>query len=336
MGTLRNLGKQYLFTQGAAQDPRVLQELRNAARAAQVRRALRLARFGLLPGRNEQMQSTFVDEFRLLADLGPTIIPLSVRELERKAAGLIGEEVDTFIGYIHQNFRVQAVSAQTLQLAARSSLGLAHLAVDNRLDLISLNDITPELHEALGLRPCLYPPLLDQSAVSIGLEGDLGAATALFILKTLANSPALFMEIWFWDEDQNVIVGGHAGPQDPQAAAAGKAWISRDFEFAQTDRSEGAHLQFIARPGRVTMLQLRGTPQGWQAILVSGEAMDTGPWLEGYPHAVVCLDVKIDEFVRQVARVGSTQHWIMVYGDFTDELQAFFDLAGIPLEKISR
>ena len=34
---------------------------------------------------NEQMQSTFVDEFRLRADLGPLVEYLSVGELERAA-----------------------------------------------------------------------------------------------------------------------------------------------------------------------------------------------------------------------------------------------------------
>jgi L-fucose isomerase-like protein len=313
----------------------LLRDLETAARAAQVRRLLRSARFGLLPARNEQMQSTFVDEFRLLADFGPTVVPLSVRELALKAESLPESEVEAYLDHLRREYPLRGVSPQALALAARASLGMALLAIDQRLDIISLNDIAPELHEALGLRPCLYPPLLAEAGIVIGLEGDLGAATALFVLQRLCGSPAFFVEIWFWDEAENIVVGGHAGPQDPRTARPGQAWISHDFEFAQSDRSEGAHFQFVARPGRVTLLQLRGTPSGWQAILAGGEAVDTDPWLEGYPHAAVHLDAPVDRFVRQVAAVGSTQHWIMAYGDATAEVKAFCRLANVPLELIS-
>jgi hypothetical protein len=77
LGTLRNLGVDFFFTQGSPSD--LCCATLRPPPAPPVRRMLRAARFGLLPGRNEQMQSTFVDEFRLLADFGPTIVPLSPR-----------------------------------------------------------------------------------------------------------------------------------------------------------------------------------------------------------------------------------------------------------------
>jgi L-fucose isomerase-like protein len=253
LGTLRNMGEQFFFTHGAPGNQRLQGELLAFARAAQVKRLLRSARFGLLPSRNEQMQSTFVDEFRLRAELGPTVIPLSVAALARRADALPEAEVEAFLEHLRGTFSIRGVSDPALALAARASLGLAHLALDQNLDLISYNDIDPELHTALGLRPCLYPPLLMEKGIPLGLEGDLGAATALFILHHLAGPPLLFVEIWFWDEAENVVVGGHAGPQDPRLAKLGEAWISHDYEFAQSDRSEGAHLQFVARPGRVIL-----------------------------------------------------------------------------------
>jgi len=334
LGTLHNLDVRFAFTQGAADDPRPLAELEIAARAGRVWRLLRGARIGLLPARNEQMQSTFVDEFRLRHELGPTVEYLSVGDLVRTCASLPPGEVDEFICHLRESYPLQGVTEATLAEAARASLGLARLAADRHLDVLSLNDIAPETHAALGLRPALYPPLFDQAGILVGLEGDLGAATALFILNRLAGSACLFTEFWFWDEGENIIVGGHAGPQNPALASPGQAWISQDYEYAQSDRTEGAHLQFVAQPGRVTLLQLRGTPVGWQAIVATGEARHSPPRLEGYPHAVVHLDAPIDRFVRQAARVGSTQHWIMAYGEVLAEVIAFCELAGIPLEVI--
>jgi len=335
MGVMRSLGVDFTFTLGAPDDPRVVADLTRAARVAQVRRALRSAHFGVLPYRNDQMQTTFVDEFRLRVELGPTVEYLSVDELRRTADDLSEAEVRAYLTDLQQEFPVREVSDDTLTTAARASLGLARLAADCHLDVLSLNDITPELHDVLGLRPCLYPPLFDQAGVLVSLEGDLGAATAMFVLNRLTGLPVLFTEIWFWDENDNLIVGGHAGPQNPALARQGCAWISHDFEFAQSDRTEGAHLQFVASPGRVTLFQLRGTPTGWQAIVAAGEAVDTEPWVEGYPHAVVCLDVPVSDFFRRVANVGSTQHWALVHGDVLAEVAAVCSGLGIYLQVIS-
>ncbi len=334
LGTLRNLGLRFAFTHGAPDHPRPLHDLQVAARAAQVRRLLRRARFGLLPARNEQMQSTFVDEFRLRKELGPRVKYLSVGELQRQVETLPEAELLAYLNQL-QEHPLRGTSSEDLALAARASLGLAHLALDNDLDLLCLEDIAPDLHAALGLRPCLYPPLLSERGCALSLEGDLGAATAQFILRHLSGRPTLFVEFWYWDEAQNVIVGGHAGAQDPRLARPGSLWISHDYEFAQSDRSRGAHFQFIARPGRVTLLQLRCTPSSWQALLTGGEALDGPPWLEGYPHAAVHLDAGLDDFVRRVARLGSTQHWIMAYGDLQAEVQALCALLDIPLEIIN-
>jgi L-fucose isomerase-like protein len=335
LGTLHNLSVRFAFTHGAPDDPRPLADLETAAKAARLHRLLGGARIGLLPARNEQMQSTFVDEFRLHHQLGPTVEYLSVGDLLNACASLSVSEVDQFIQHLRQRYPLQGVSETTLLQAVRASQGLARLAVERDLDVLSFNDIAPETHAALGLRPALYPLLFEDSGILVGLEGDLGAATALFILHHLTGSACLFTEIWFWDEIENTVVGGHAGPQNPALASPGRAWISQDYEYAQSDRTEGAHIQFVARAGRVTLLQLRGTPGGWQAITASGEALDSPPRLEGYPHAVVRLDVPVDRFIRQVARVGSTQHWIMAYGDALAELRAFFELVDIPLEVIA-
>ena len=334
LGTIRNIGRPFLFTYGAPAEPRVVQELATAARAARVVRALKSARFGLLPARNEQMQSTFVDEFRLRADLGPALDYLSAGMIRRAGEALTEQEVDAFLADVQARFPVRGVAPATLRHAARMSLGMARLAAERSLDVLVMNDISAELHAELGLRPCLYPDVYERSGIVVGLEGDVGAGTALFILDRLTGAPLLFTEFWFWDEPDNVIVGGHAGLQNPAVAEPGQAWITHDYEYAQTDPTEGAHLQFVARPGRVTLLQLRGTPGGWQAMAATGEAIATPPMVEGYPHAVVRLDAGVRDFITTAAKVGSTQHWAMAHGDARAELRIVCELLGVPLAVI--
>lgn len=335
LGTLRNLGTSHLFTWGPPGSAHTQRELLAFARAGRSWHELHKASIGLLPTHSDQMQSTWVDESRLQAQIGPTVIPVPVAQLKKAAEGLPQSEVDAFLAELLADFRIEGVDDKTLAWAARCSLGLAKLAVEARFDLVSLHDTSPELHAELGLRPCLYPRLFHESGVLTGLEGDLGAAVALLSQRSFSGGPLLFAEIWYWDESENTLVCGHAGPQDPRIAVPGTAWITQDYEYAQTDAYAGAHLQFVARPGPVTLFQLRGTPDGWQAIAARGEALESQPWLEGYPHAVVHMAAPIDTFLRGVAKVGSTQHWAMAYGDTIPEIRALCSLLKIPLEEIA-
>ncbi|MCS7248330.1 MAG: hypothetical protein NZ840_08820 [Anaerolineales bacterium] len=331
LGTLRNLKKAFFFTYGSPTQERVLAELSQFARVVGVYQGLRKARFGLLPYRNEQMQSTFVDEFRLLHEIGPQVEALSVYQLTEAAEAVEETEVEQFLTYLRQNIPIRGVSEPTLRRAARASLGLAHLALKRKIDVLSFNDIAEETHQRLGLRPALYPPLLWERNIHIGLEGDLGAATALFILQRLSGAGVFFAEFWVWDEAENLIIGGHAGPQNPQLADPGSLWISQDYEYAQTDATEGAHLQFVVRKGRVTLLQIRCTPGGWQAIAAQGSSLGGAPRIEGYPHIILRLDATVEAFLRRCAEVGTTQHFVLTFGDYRREVETLCEWLGIPL-----
>ncbi|MCX8061331.1 MAG: hypothetical protein N3D16_01985 [Anaerolineales bacterium] len=331
LGTLHNLKRDFFFTYGSPAEERVLIELTQFAKAVAVYQGLRRARFGLLPHRNEQMQSTFVDEFRLMHELGPQVEILSVSQLAAVVEALAEAEVEQYVNDLRQNVPIRGVSEQTLKQAARVSLGLAHLAIAHHLDVLSFNDIAEETHQRFGLRPALYPPLLWERNIHIALEGDLGAATALFVLQRLSGEGVFFAEFWMWDEAENSIIGGHAGPQNPQLAEPDSLCISHDYEFAQSDATEGAHLQFVVKKGRVTLLQIRCTPRGWQAIAARGSSLGGSPRLEGYPHVILRLDTSVEAFLRRCAEVGTTQHFVVAFGDYEREIAALCNWLGIPL-----
>jgi len=117
------------------------------------------------------MQSTFVDEFRLRAEIGPRLETLSVGELQEAIDHLDPVETAGFVERLVKEYPLHNVRQTTLESAARASLGLAHLADARNLDLVSMNDISPELHRVLGLRPCLYPDLLYEKGIQASLKG---------------------------------------------------------------------------------------------------------------------------------------------------------------------
>lgn len=335
LGTLRNLEVPFLFTFGAPDDPRLIRDLTVAGQAATVRQALRSARFGLIPSRNDQMQCTFVDEFRLMADFGPVVQYISVNEYKNVVDSIPQDQANAYLEKLREQNAIEGVSENTLNLAARCALALAQLASTYRLDVLAVNDAAPELQRTFHMRPGLYPDLLEPSDVLFQSEGDLGAATANFILQRLTGSPTMLLELWSWDEPKNQIVGGHAGLHNPAIAEPDQVSITCDNDICRPEGCEGAQYHLIARPGRMTLFQLRSTPKGWQAIAASGVCLEGQPLVDGYPHAILRLDAPIEHFLNRVAAAGATQHWVMAYGSVLDELEAFCKMQKIPLEVIT-
>jgi hypothetical protein len=354
LGTLRNLEIPFLYTFGAPDDPHLIEDLQVAGRAAQVRQSLRGARFGIIPSRNDHTQSTYVDERRLLVDFGPRVKYISVGEYAQAAAAVDPAALEAYLAALHKRLPVRQVSQATLERAGRAALALDWLAAQHGLDVLALKDDSRDLHAGLGLRPALYPYLdrPEQEIVGEDLaaeaphsaieplflpEGDLGAATAAYILHRLTGSPVMFQEIIFWDEVMNQLVLGHSGLQNPAFAEPGTAFISRDHEFCLRNAggeglTEGAQIQFLAHPGRVTLFQMRSTPRGWQAVAASGVCLEGLPWVEGCPHAMLRLDASLTHFFNRLAVVGATQHWVMAYGSVLHEIEAFCEMEDLPLE----
>jgi len=335
LGTLRNLEFPFLFTFGAPDDPRLIRDLMVAGQAANVRKALRSARFGVIPSRSEQMQYTFVDESRLKADIGPVVEHISVDEYNDAVGAVPQDRVNAYLEKLREQSAIEGVSEDTLNLAARCALALSQLASTYRLDVLAVNDAAPELQRTFHMRPGLYPDLLEPSNVLFQSEGDLGAATANFVLQRLTGSPTMLLELWSWDEPRNQIVGGHAGLQNPAIAEPDQVLVTCDYDLCRPEGCEGVQYQLIARPGRMTLFQLRSTPKGWQAIAASGVCLESQPWVDGYPHAILRLDGQIEHFLNRVAAVGATPHWVMAYGSVLNELEAFCQMQKIPLEVIA-
>ena len=334
LGTLRNLDVPFLFTFGAAEDPRLIHDLVVAGRAALVRKALRSARFGFVPSRNDRMQSTFVDEYRLMTDFGPRVLFISVNEYKRVADAVAQVRVDAYVERLTQAFTVKKVVPEALARAARAALGLADLAQSMDLSLTAINDDSIDLKRTFGSSPSLYP---DTTVLTDGRlfqpECDLGAATANFIMHFLTGTATMFLELWFWDEARNIFIGGHAGMQNPGLGDGGPVCVVPDDAFClEPTLQGGAQFQFAARAGRVTLFQLRSTPKGWQAIAATGVCLDSTPAVDDYPHAIIRMDATVAHFLNHLAEIGATQHWIMAYGSVLHELEAFCQMEKIPLE----
>ncbi|MCL5073021.1 MAG: hypothetical protein M1308_19350, partial [Actinobacteria bacterium] len=228
-----------------------------------------------------------------------------------------------YVEEIKTKFKIdRRITAKNLFNSAQAALGLQKIIEDRQLDGLALSDLNKELHEVMGLRPCLYPEKLAHSSKVVGNEGDPGCTTGMLILQKLTGNPVMFTEIFNFDREDNTIVAGHAGPSNyflAQQESAVK--ITPDYELMDA-RSEisGVWMEFIGKPGRVTILNLICTIDSFQFTILGGQSLGGKVRLDGYPHYYVKIDPEIDNFLVSNAENGVSHHWAIVNGDVKDEL----------------
>jgi hypothetical protein len=202
------------------------------------------------------------------------------------------------------------------------------------LSLFAIPDHPHGLRGTIQVSPGLPPDPFEKGQIAYQTEFDLGLSLAHLILRRLSGSPAFLMQIWFWDKATNIIVGGHNGIQSLAIADPKQVCVVKSTYCEDEDCMECAQLQYIAHSGRVTLLQLRPSPSGWRAIALSGFCLESDPWMEGIPHAVVRLDGTIEYFLEEVARMGVSRDWVMAYGDVFPQLQAVCEMMGISMDAL--
>jgi len=202
------------------------------------------------------------------------------------------------------------------------------------VNFLAVPDHDPQFREQFGLCPGLPPGLLGEDHINFIPTTDYGAIASSVALQMVSNSPVFVMRIWFWDRAKNILVGGHGGIQNPNGITGGPMWVSGDYECMRDDPDGGAQLEFIMKPGRITLLQINNTSSGCRAMAASGICLESEPRIEGVPHAVVRIDCSIEYFLQKMSESGGSAYWVICYGDFINELKALFELKAIRFEQL--
>jgi len=319
---LKRLGLNPIFTVGSCSSKRAIADILCFGRAAKVIRDLKSLRIGVLPYRCDQMTGTYVDEFRLKKELGPELVYISVNEYKEACDEISTEQVLDFITYLRNKYRVrQDIRDLDLSRSARASLGLAAIAAQRGLGALALEDVSPELHRVIGLRPCLVRPGLAEDFV-VSMEADVCGAISLWVLRAFTGHPAMYSEIFTFDENDNSVLIGHAGFHDIQLAnSSSEIYIEPDGEYLEME-PEACWMRFRVKPGPVTLLSIFCDVEKFKLVFAEGESISGGPKLLGPPYTCVRLKRPVGDFLENCLRTGMTQHWGLVHGDVINEVVA--------------
>ena len=331
-GVIKKMGVKPFFVFGSFTEEEPYNKIKMIVNAARVYRDLKTAKIGILPYRNNQMIVTYVDEFRLYLQIGPVVDYISILQLKKAADSISEGKVSQYVEEIKSKFKIDSrITEENLLRSAKASLGMQKIMEDRSIDGLALSDLNQELHEVMGCRPCLYPEALARSVRVVGNEGDIGCTVAMYILNQLTGKPVMLTEIFNYDRQENTIVAGHAGPANYLLAESdSKVTITPDYELMDTTSNiSGVWMEFIGKPGRVTLLNLICTLDSFQFTILGGESLGGKLRIDGYPHYYIRINPDMTEFLKSCAANGVSHHWAVVNGNVSEEIGYLADMLGV-------
>ena len=317
------------------------------AQAARVRAILRHSSVGLMANMNEAMWSTYIDNYDLFTKLGPEIHYLPYSDYGAEIEKLDEREVQEYALELTSRYRMMDdVEDEKFLGCVRATLGIKKLAQKNDIDCYVYNDIDQATFRTAGCRAGFYPQWFNENVSVLVPEADIGAGLATYILKLLSGKNVNFIEPFHIEDDFGTFAGGHAGPNDHNDPAwQDNVVIARDVRFAKTSwKYAGAPFAWYRiSPGMKTVAGLYEEGGKYKLITFLAESLsekDTPQsakkhLLATYSHTIFRPVVPVKQLWEQVLRIGATQHYAIVDGDWRPQLEALASICGFEFHSIA-
>jgi L-arabinose isomerase len=317
----------------------VIEEILRYSKVAKVRSVLRQSTFGLLANFNEVMWSTYVDVYNLFARIGPELKFITYSALADRISEVTDTETNQYKDELTTDYKVmEDVDQDKFFASVRASLGIAKLTEEMNIDAMVLNDIDPEMFKLIGLRPGFYHPSFNKNISVLVPEADIGAGIITYIMKILTGKHISYVEPFHIEAGNNTFAGGHAGPNDHNDIRFKKnVLIARDVRFAKTKyKYAGAPFAWYRIPsGRKTMVQLTENSGTYKLVCTLVDSLDGDHLFATYSHSIFKPEVPVKELFERILKIGTTQHFAVVDGDYCSDLEILAELMGFEYYNIS-
>ena len=305
-----------------------LEQISSFAAAARAESLLKRAKVGMMGYRDMRLYGTMFDGTSVKARTGVEVECFEMLEMVQRSEKLQPSEVEAVIREMEKNWHFEKkAQAQTLDKAARYFLAVRDITAERIYDAVSLIDVD-------GMKKLLeYPPapifmlLGEQLNVCTIPENDaLGAITQLFV-KFTTGQIAPYFEFYEFFEDRMLM-----GVPDfvPSEVVEGKVKV---LPTAFGGFAEGLLNVSKVKTGRITLSRLTAAGDRYSLHMITGQALEPRSWEEAgwqppapqLPSLEILPDIPVEEFAQKVL----SQHYIVAYGDITQELTDLCRLLGI-------
>ena len=338
-GSLKRIPRKHVKTVMGTREV-ITEQVRIFSDAARTRAILRSSNVGLMANMNEAMWSTYLDNYDLFTKIGPEIHYLPYSDYGTEIENLTEEEVKAYADELTSRYKMMDdVEYDKFIGCVKASLAIRKMAEKNDIDCFVYNDIDQATFRTAGCRAGFYPGWFNENVSVLVPEADIGAGLATYILKLLSGRHVNFIEPFHIEDAFGTFAGGHAGPNDHNDPAwQDNVVIARDVRFAKTNwKYAGAPFAWYRiSPGMKTVAGLYEQNGRYKLVTFLAESLsekDTPQshkkhLLATYSHTIFKPVVPVKQLWEQVLRVGVTQHYAIVDGDWRPQLEALAALMG--------
>jgi len=348
-GGLDQLGYHYMSAWGDLTDKRLIQKVENFTRVAHMINRLKGQTFGMIGGRSMGMYTAVPNLAQWQRQFGVDIEHVDELEIVRLAKEIPEGKVKKALAWLKENtaevaFDEKKLTEQTLSEQIRCYYATKKIVQDYNLDFFGVK-CHYELSEHY-VPQCLTAAFSNdpydfdgpKAPVIMGCETDADGTLTMQILHLITGKPMLFFDFRDYDPEYGCYVFCNCGSQATWFAAASddaKENLKHVSLLPTVPmfKGGGAHVQYLAHPGKVTLARLgRRKDQYWMAIMrgefikVPREKMRESTW--EWPHAFVKMNIDFDDII---ARFPSN-HAHATYGDWVDPLVEGCRMLGIKPE----
>ena len=147
-------------------------------------------------------------------------------------------------------------------------------------------------------------------------------ALTMELLLHLSGRAVNNTDLLYPDEEKNTILFAHCG-------SSGFSIADGTVELAPVRLADhGVCCRFTAMPGRVTAVNICGHGETFRLSYMVGQALPCGMEFPGNP-TVIRFEKPVAEINEWILANGIGHHWMVGYGDFSEELNRFCRLQKI-------
>ena len=319
----RDIGKNCEFLYGEPEDLDCAKEAKIIASAYALKNKMNKVKVGAIGGRVKGMTEIAYDEFAIKKKLGARVVNLDEKEMTRKVEAMSDDSAEKLLEKkeVLKPCKVSSDKESMLESIKYYS-ALKELAKEYELEALSVKCYTTYMGKV-----CLGYSLLAEEGIVGSCEGDVTNALTMKLLYELSEKPVNNTDLLYLDEKENTILFAHCGSSGFSIAAG-------EVELAPVRLAEtGVCARFLVKPGIATAVNICGHGENLRLSVMVGEAVACSMEFPGNP-VKIKFHRSVSDMNKEIMKNGIGHHWMVAYGDYTEELKYFCKINSICMYEI--
>lgn len=314
---MQQMGIKFKYLFNGPDLPMNVEGIKKFGKAAQVMKALKKARLGMIGFNDMGLYSTGYNATRMRNELGPEVESIDMLQLQKKMDALTAAEINHAVTEITKDWEYPQgkPKPEVIQKAIRMGLASIRICEEKKFNAFSYKCVEG-IDSEMGLTHAIPASMVNAAGYPYVDENDLGNLTAELMLRWLSGSQTMFIE--HYEHHPEWILLGEDG-YCPWDLIEGKPQIKP----VSTVLLDGLVQCSNLKKGKMTLASLAETKEGYQMHIVTGDGRERPQWVEmgvplpSWPSVKLYADVPVERILNNV----QSQHFAMAYGNYVEELK---------------